>query len=220
MSLPRHGMLAAMLAALALVVLAAAVLVPTPARADDTVTLTADGGVSDFTTDVRVQKLAADTHEAVTGAHLQIIDASSGDVVEDWTTDGFTKEFAKELNVDTTYTLHEVSAPDGYEVAPDVQFTINATDGEVTLVGSVGSSDSEVVDKRTLNLYDAKVVAETTVVTQQEVGAATSATTGGSQAGFTLPKTGDATSYAVLGSLTVAGAGVVALGLRARRRQG
>jgi LPXTG-motif cell wall-anchored protein len=220
MSLPRHGRLAAMLAALVLVVLAAAVLVPTPARADDIVTLTADGGVSDFTTDVRVQKLAADTHEAVTGAHLQIIDGSSGDVVEDWTTDGFTKEFAKELNVDTTYTLHEVSAPDGYEVAPDVQFTINATDGEVTLVGSVGSSDSEVVDKRTLNLYDAKVVVETTVVTQQEVGAATSATTGGSQAGFMLPKTGDATPYAVLGSLAVAGAGVAALGLRARRRQG
>ncbi|MCH3967525.1 MAG: SpaA isopeptide-forming pilin-related protein [Atopobiaceae bacterium] len=220
MSLPRHGRLAAMLATLALIALAVVALVPTPARADDTVTLTADGGVSDFTTDVRVQKLAADTHEAVTGAHLQIIDASSGTVVEDWTTDGFTKEFAKELNVDTTYTLHEVSAPDGYEVAPDVRFTINATDGEVTLVGSVSSSDSEVVDKRTLNLYDAKVVAETTVVTQQEVGAATSATTGGSQAGFTLPKTGDATSYTLLGMLAMVGVGVAALGLRARYRQG
>jgi LPXTG-motif cell wall-anchored protein len=76
------------------------------------------------------------------------------------------------------------------------------------------------VDKRTLNLYDAKVVAETTVVTQQEVGAATSATTGGSQAGFTLPKTGDATSYTLLGMLAMVGVGVAALGLRARYRQG
>jgi LPXTG-motif cell wall-anchored protein len=201
MSTSRHSKVALVLAFALFAVVA---LVPRVALADtDPITLTAEG-VSDFTTDVKVQKLASDTHEPVVGAHLQIIEKSSGSVVEDWTTDGSMQQFKKVLNVDTTYTLHEVSAPDGFKVANDVNFTINATDGEVTLLGDTNADNSEVVDKQTLNLYDVKGTSEVTVT---------------KQAGFHLPQTGDVVPYLLIGALLVAGAIIVVLGLRGRRNK-
>lgn len=66
------------------------------------------------------------------GAHLQILD-ESGKVLVDWVTDGKEKEINAVLEAGKTYILHEVSAPEGYLLAPDQRFTVNA-DGKVSRV--------------------------------------------------------------------------------------
>ena len=70
--------------------------------------------------------------EELKGAHLQIID-ENGQVVVDWVTDGKEKKLDAMLIAGATYTLHEVSAPEGYLLAKDQKFTVNA-DGTVSKV--------------------------------------------------------------------------------------
>ena len=66
---------------------------------------------------VRVNKVDVDDGKALSGAKLQILD-KDGKVVEEWVSDGKAHEI-KGLNSGETYTLHEVTAPDGYTVARD-----------------------------------------------------------------------------------------------------
>lgn len=58
----------------------------------------------------------------VIGAVLQVKD-KSGNVIEEWTTDGTRHEMRAVLNPDETYILHEVSAPEGYFLSEDLEFT-------------------------------------------------------------------------------------------------
>ncbi len=193
---------------------------PLAAHADevsnDTVTLDATG-VSDFTTTLTVQKLDQTSHSAVDGAHLQILDAQ-GNVKSDWWTNQSGERIDKVLDVNTVYTLHEVSAPDGYDVAADVRFTINATDGEVTFVDNTGANVSEIVNKTTLNLYDAQTVTEKTVtVTQPSNNSNTGGITQAVQ--NMLPKTGDYISWIIIILVILAVAGLaIAIGVRYSRR--
>ena len=60
---------------------------------------------------VRVNKVDVDDGKALSGAKLQILD-KDGKVVEEWVSDGKAHEI-KGLNSGETYTLHEVTAPDG-----------------------------------------------------------------------------------------------------------
>lgn len=55
------------------------------------------------------------------GATLQILEGTT--VIEEWVTDGNPKELIT-LKAGVTYTLHEVNAPEGYELAPDQNFTV------------------------------------------------------------------------------------------------
>lgn len=64
------------------------------------------------------------------GAKMQL-DNSDGKVVEKWTSDG-TNHVVTELPAGD-YTLKEIAAPDGYEIASEIKFTVN-TDGSVTEV--------------------------------------------------------------------------------------
>lgn len=59
----------------------------------------------------------------VIGAVLQVKD-KSGNVIEEWTTDGTRHELRAVLNPDETYILHEVSAPEGYFLSEDLEFTV------------------------------------------------------------------------------------------------
>lgn len=70
--------------------------------------------------------------EELKGAHLQILDAE-GNVIFEWVTDGKPKELNAVLEAGVTYTLHEVSAPEGYTIAADQTFTVNA-DGTLSKV--------------------------------------------------------------------------------------
>ena len=96
---------------------------------------------------VRVNKVDVDDGKALSGAKLQILD-KDGKVVEEWVSDGKAHEI-KGLNSGETYTLHEVTAPDGYTVARDETFSIDEN-GEVTYSGTMAEDG-------TLLLKDKKV---------------------------------------------------------------
>lgn len=83
-------------------------------------------------TKVDISKVDAATEEEIEGAHMSLTDKETGEVIEEWVS-------AKEphriegLSVGKTYILHEDTAPAGYELAQDVEFTIEDT-GEVQKV--------------------------------------------------------------------------------------
>ncbi len=67
--------------------------------------------------------------EALIGSHLQIWDKDKN-VMDDWITDGTDHVINARLVAGETYTLHEVSAPAGYVLSPDVPFTVSE-DGSI-----------------------------------------------------------------------------------------
>ena len=117
-------------------------------------------GVSDEVTKLYVSKLDATNHEFVSGAKLQIIEKETGKVVEEWTTGESAEGFERKLNVETPYILHEVSAPEGYELAEDTEFIIDA----YGILSITSGSDAEKTSDTSLSLYDKKLgVTKTTV---------------------------------------------------------
>lgn len=96
-----------------------------------------NGGIStevtmkDAPTKIVVVKVD-DNKKAVVGAKLQILDKNKK-VIEEWTTDGKDHLIEGKLVVGETYTLHEVSAPEGYELAKDIEFTVKDTADEQTV---------------------------------------------------------------------------------------
>lgn len=104
---------------------------------DITFKVSEDGSVDvvvmkDETTKVRISKRDITTDEELSGAKLIIID-EDGNTVEEWTSTNEAHYIEGKLIVGKTYTLREITAPDGYEIANDIQFTVNE-DGSVTEV--------------------------------------------------------------------------------------
>ena len=104
---------------------------------DITFKVSEDGSVDvvvmkDETTKVRISKRDITTDEELPGAKLIIID-EDGNTVEEWTSTNEAHYIEGKLIVGKTYTLREITAPDGYEIANDIQFTVNE-DGSVTEV--------------------------------------------------------------------------------------
>lgn len=94
-----------------------------------------------YKTTVQVSKFDED-NKLLSGAVLQILDKDNN-VVEQWTS-GDTAYTIKGLIAGETYTLHELTAPEGYQLAADVKFTVNG-DGTVTVVSMV---DKLIVDNK------------------------------------------------------------------------
>lgn len=96
---------------------------------DDTVTKVT---MKDEITKTDISKVDATTGEEIEGAKLTVTDKETGEVIDSWIS-------AKEphritgLAVGKTYILHEESAPQGYLVASDVEFTV-LDSGEVQKV--------------------------------------------------------------------------------------
>ena len=86
----------------------------------------------DDTTKVRISKQDVTTGKELPGATLQIID-ENGNVVEEWVSTDETHFIEGKLIAGKEYTLRETIAPDGYEIANEIKFTVNA-DGSVTEV--------------------------------------------------------------------------------------
>lgn len=83
-------------------------------------------------TKVDISKVDATTGKEIEGAHMSLMDKETGEVIEEWIST--TKPHRVEgLSVGKTYILHEDTAPAGYELAQDVEFTIEDT-GEVQRV--------------------------------------------------------------------------------------
>ena len=95
-------------------------------------TVTDDNGVTilevtDELTKTIIEKVD-ENGKLLTGAHLQIIN-DKGEVVREFITDG--KAYVIEGLAHGTYTLHEVQAPKGYQLADDIQFTVTDDNGEL-----------------------------------------------------------------------------------------
>ncbi|MBR1383420.1 MAG: NPXTG-anchored protein [Ruminococcus sp.] len=104
---------------------------------DITFKVSEDGSVDvvvmkDETTKVRISKRDITTDEELPGAKLIIID-EDGNTIEEWTSTSEAHYIEGKLIVGKTYTLREITAPDGYEIANDIQFKVNE-DGSVTEV--------------------------------------------------------------------------------------
>lgn len=81
-------------------------------------------------TKVDISKTDIATGKELPGATLQVIDAN-GNIVEEWVSAD--KPHRIDMLEPGDYTLREITAPDGYEKAEDVAFTVDAT-GEVQSV--------------------------------------------------------------------------------------
>lgn len=95
-------------------------------------TVNTDGTINkvvmkDAPTKVSIDKISELTGQPLVGAVLQILDGDQ--IVEEWTSDGTAHELIARLIAGKKYVLHEVSAPIGYIVAQDVEFTVRK-DGE------------------------------------------------------------------------------------------
>lgn len=186
-------------------------------------------GSSDWPTDIKVAKLSSDTQEYVKGAHLAIINKKTGATVKDWYTDGDLDSFPKLLDVNTTYILRELSAPKGYEVAKDIEFTINEKDGELTIKSSNTDGHAEVYDKTILRLYDRPAGSvqnvnvtkkgEDTVEREKSKGTEQGNEQGTQKPGETMAQTSDDTNRLPAVILATVGCVLLALGLMTQRRR-
>ena len=86
----------------------------------------------DDTTKVKISKRDITTDKELPGATLQIID-EDGNVVEEWVSADEAHLVEGKLIAGKEYTLREIIPPDGYEIANEIKFTVNA-DGSVTEV--------------------------------------------------------------------------------------
>ncbi len=84
------------------------------------------------TRDASILKKDSKTGKALAGARLRLSDAS-GNILDTWTS---TEEAHKitSLEIGRTYTLTELSAPEGYLMAAPVTFTVTADPGEIQVV--------------------------------------------------------------------------------------
>lgn len=101
------------------------------------VTISEDGEVIEIkavnkSTKVRISKQDITTGEELPGATLQIID-EDGNVAMEWVSTDEAHFIEGKLIAGKEYTLRETIAPDGYEIASEIKFTVN-TDGSVTEV--------------------------------------------------------------------------------------
>lgn len=86
----------------------------------------------DDTTKVCVSKQDITTDKELAGATLQVID-KDGTVIEEWISTNEPHFIEGKLTAGKEYTLRETIAPEGYEIANEIKFTVNA-DGSVTEV--------------------------------------------------------------------------------------
>ena len=80
----------------------------------------------------QLSKQDATTGSELPGAKMTLKDTEIGEVIEEWTS-GTSPHIIKGLTPGRTYTLIEVTAPDGYSKAESIDFTLH-TDGTVTKV--------------------------------------------------------------------------------------
>ena len=86
----------------------------------------------DDTTKVHISKMDVTNNKELAGARLALKD-SKGNIIVEWTSTGKPKEIEGQLIAGETYTLSEITAPVGYDLAKDITFTVNS-DGKIQTV--------------------------------------------------------------------------------------
>ena len=114
--------------------------------------------MKDAATEVSISKQDITGTTEVEGATLSILD-ENGEQVAKWISTKNAYVLKGVLNADTTYTLHEENAPDGYAYAEDITFTIDKTgkvlvngedvNGQVTMYDA--ALGDVVISKRAVN---------------------------------------------------------------------
>lgn len=101
-----------------------------------TVTESANGNsmivMVDKATQVEISKTDISGEKDISGAVMQVLDGD-GILIDEWISDGNCHKVYGLLIAGKEYTLHEVSAPQGYELAKDISFTVSS-DGSVDKV--------------------------------------------------------------------------------------
>ena len=78
----------------------------------------------DDVTKVEIRKIDKLTDKLLSNAKLCIMD-SDRKIITEWTTTDKSFILNGVLEAGKTYTLHEISAPKGYSLAKDIEFTVN-----------------------------------------------------------------------------------------------
>ncbi len=119
---------------------------------DITFKVAEDGNVMTVTmkdpkTKVKIQKVNLEG-ALIAGAKLQVLDTDKNVIVDNITSDVTAIVLEGKLNAEQTYILHEVSAPKGYVLAEDVEFTV-ARDGkaEVSMTDDYAKGKLKIVKK-------------------------------------------------------------------------
>nr|WP_027871839.1 FctA domain-containing protein [[Eubacterium] cellulosolvens] len=168
----------------------------------------------------KFEKRAADTKELLAGAELCITDRdgnpvrnAKGEDITAWTT-GEANAYSKDGSgvviaglADGDYYLKEIKAPDGYEIAEPLAFTIEN--------GRIKGNDEE--HAYTVTMYDEKIVIPTPTVTKAPTKAPTVTPTK-APSKTVVVNTGDDTPIALYVILFVTSALGLVLALRRRRR--
>ena len=127
-------------------------------------------------TDIDVAKTDADGNY-LSGATLQILDWN-GNVVSEWVSDG-TVHNVTHICPEMSYTLHEVSAPAGYDRASDISFTV-AQDGTLDPSGNdtlIMVDNESVVETTTTSSETSQTsVSETAASVSETIESSTTAT--------------------------------------------
>ncbi len=87
----------------------------------------------DSPTTVTISKRAVGSSKELKGAKLAVYDPE-GTLIKEWTTTSEPMVLEGLLNVDTTYTLKELDAPDGYAVAKAITFEVNRDGTSKTII--------------------------------------------------------------------------------------
>lgn len=125
-------------------------------KADGTVTV--DGAtvktitMKDKPTSVDFKKKDSETDDWVSGAKLQVLD-KKGSVIEEWTTDKNVHTVSGKLKAGGEYILHEDSAPDGYDKADDIKFTVNKDSSVLTVTMKDTPKEPVIVEYGTLQIF-------------------------------------------------------------------
>jgi len=217
----RHMRFAAALVAMIAVVVA--LLAPGAALAETVLdSAPTENPVADNVTRLEVNKLRADTHEYVEGAHMVIYpQGDPNNIVAEWVTATSMYELARVLDINTPYVLHEVSAPEGYGLAEDVVFELYSenfnTTGRILSGDANGNAEFEIISGSgpeqafVINMYDPikPREEEREIHKQREVER---------PAKETLPKTGDLFNQPLFYGLLAAGVAAVGYGIYMRRK--
>ena len=107
------------------------------------------------TTRVNISKIDAATEYLLADAVLRVVD-EDGQTVDEWKTDGTVHEIVGKLAAGGTYQLIEVSAPEGYEIAEPITFTVkeDGTADPVVMKDAMKASEKasiQVTKKLTYN---------------------------------------------------------------------
>lgn len=89
--------------------------------------------MKDAPTVLRTSKQDSETGLPLPGAQLQILDGS-GNVVEEWVSNGTIHNTVAKLTAGESYVLHEVKAPDGYVRSEDVAFVVPEEEQEGEII--------------------------------------------------------------------------------------